>query len=145
MKIILLADEHIRLEPAASALTIEALSPEQPFSPFHMLAGALATCTHSVLYSWASHAKLDAGDLALEVRWSFAEEPHRVGEMRVAIEWPSLPANRASAARRVAEMCPIHHTLLHATPVEMTVTGGATPPRPSGTRPAAAPRAVHAR
>ncbi len=121
MKITLLADEHIRLDPIGSAMTIEALSPEQPFSPFHMLAGSLATCTYSVLYSWASHAKLDAADLALEVTWRFADDPHRVGEMHLTIDWPSLPANRANAARRVAELCPIHHTLLQATTVEMTV------------------------
>lgn len=123
MKITLLSDERVRLDPSASALTVEALTPEQPFSPFHMLASSLATCTYSVLFSWASHAKLDPADLALEVTWSFAEEPHRVGHMHLTIEWPSLPAGRANAARRVAEMCPIHHTLLHPTTVEMAVAG----------------------
>lgn len=139
MKITLLSDERIRLDPFASALTVEALTPEQPFSPFHMLAGALATCTYSVLFSWASHAKLDAADLALDVTWSFAEDPHRVGDMRLTIEWPSLPEGRENAARRVAEMCPIHHTLLHPTSVEMAVAGGAAA---SGTASGTASRAV---
>lgn len=115
MKIILLSDDAIRLEPEGPALAIEALSPDQAYSPFHMLASALATCTYSVVYSWASHAKLDTDDLALEVRWSFAEDPHRVGELHLTIDWPSLPENRAEAARRVAQMCPIHHTLLQPT------------------------------
>lgn len=123
MKITLLDDDAIRLDPAGGALTIEALTPEQSYSPFHMLGSSLATCTHSVLYSWAAHAKLDAADLALEVRWSFADDPHRVAELRLTIEWPGLPAERVNAAKRVAHMCPIHHTLLLTTPVEMTLTG----------------------
>lgn len=134
MKIILLDDDSIRLEPDAGPLTIEAFSPEQSYSPFHMLGSSLATCTYSVLHSWASHARLEADDLALEVSWSFAEDPHRVGEVRLTIEWPSLPPDRASAARRVAEMCPIHHTLLSPTTVEMQVTSGTAPalePEPS--------------
>jgi uncharacterized OsmC-like protein len=121
MKITLLDDDSIRLEPTPGALTIEALSPDQSYSPFHMLGSSLATCTFSVLQSWASHAKLDPDGLAIEVSWNFAEEPHRVAGMRMVIDWPGLPAERENAAKRVAEMCPIHHTLLANTLVEMTM------------------------
>lgn len=57
MKLILLSEDAIRLEPTEGALTIEALEPEQQYSPFHMLASSLATCTFSVMYSWAMHTK----------------------------------------------------------------------------------------
>ena len=120
MKIILLSDDAIRLEPASGPLTIEALSAEQSYSPFHMLASALAICTFSVLHAWATHASLDSRDLALEVRWTFAEQPHRVEAMHVSFDWPSLPAKRVAAAERVAEMCTIHTTLRH--PPEITIS-----------------------
>jgi len=113
MKIILLSDDAIRLEPIPGPMTIEALSAEQSYSPFHMLASGLATCTFSVMHAWATHAGLDIDDLALDVRWTFAEDPHRVDSMNVTLEWPSLPAKRYAAARRVAEMCTIHATLQH--------------------------------
>src|SRR5690349_18279510 len=113
MKIILLSDDAIRLEPIPGPMTIEALSAEQSYSPFHMLASGLATCTFSVMHAWATHAGLNIDELALEVRWTFAEDPHRVDTMNVTFEWPSLPANRHGAARRVAEMCTIHATLVH--------------------------------
>lgn len=111
MKITLLSDDAIRLTPEPGPMTIEAPSVEQSYSPFHMLASSLATCTFSVMYSWATHADLRADDLVIEVRWSFEKDPQRVGELNLTFEWPSLPERRLAAARRVAEMCTIHATL----------------------------------
>jgi uncharacterized OsmC-like protein len=125
VKIILLSDEAIRLEPDLGPMTIEAQDVEQQYSPFHMLASSLAYCTFSVLYSWATHAKLSFEDLALEVHWTFADDPHRVGEIRVALDWPSLPANRRRAAERAAELCTIHATLMHPPKIVLGLTGGA--------------------
>jgi uncharacterized OsmC-like protein len=113
VKITLLSDDAIRLTPEPGPMTIEAQSAEQTYSPFHMLASGLATCTFSVMYSWATHADLPVDDLAIEVRWTFADDPHRVGEMSVVFDWPSLPERRRAAAKRVAEMCTIHATLKH--------------------------------
>ena len=121
MKITLLSDDAIRLEPTSGQMTIEALSAEQSYSPFHMLASSLAYCTFSVMHAWATHAGFTADDLAIEVRWTFAEDPHRVGEMHMSFEWPSLPANRYAAAQRVMKMCAVHATLSH--PPEIRVEG----------------------
>lgn len=125
MKITLLSEDAIRVELVPGPMTIEALSAEQSYSPFHMLASALATCTISVMYAWASHAGLNAGDLAIEVRWTFADDPHRVDTMQLTFDWPSLPDNRYAAAARVAEMCTVHSTLHH--PPVITVGATSTP------------------
>lgn len=92
-------------------MTIEAQSVEQTYSPFHMLASSLATCTFSVMHSWATHADLRADDLTIDVRWTFAEDPRRVDHIELTFDWPSLPERRLAAAKRVAEMCTIHTTL----------------------------------
>lgn len=126
MKILLLSDDAIRLEPIPGALTIEAASPEMSYSPFHMLASGLATCTVSVLHSWATHAKIPVADLTLEVRWRFGEDPHRVADIAVTFDWPSLPANRLGAARRVAEMCTVHATLMHPPRIAIAAASEAT-------------------
>ena len=112
MKITLLSDDAIRLELAAGPLAIEAASAETSYSPFHMLASALATCTFSVLHSWATHKKLSADDLSLEVHWRFADDPHRISDMGVIFDWPSLPAERIETAKRVAALCTVHATLM---------------------------------
>ena len=114
MKITLVAEDAIRLEPTPGPMTIEADSADQLYSPFHMMASGLAFCTYSVLASWASNAKLESDDIAIEVRWSFSDNPHRVGDMQLRIEWPSLPEPRKTAAERVAALCAIHATLMHS-------------------------------
>ncbi len=111
LKITLLSDDRIRLEGAVGPMTIEAESAEMTYSPFHMVASGLGVCTFSVLGSWATNAGLGVDDLALEVGWSFAEEPHRVGRYEVVIEWPSLPEARRAAAVRVAALCTVKKTL----------------------------------
>ncbi|PYP78990.1 MAG: hypothetical protein DMD35_09470 [Gemmatimonadetes bacterium] len=119
MKITLLGDDAIRLEPVAGPMTIEAASAEMVYSPFHMLASSLATCIFSVINSWATHAKISTDDLVIDVRWKFGDEPHRVSDFAVTFDWKSLPSNRIAAARRVAELCTVHATLHH--PPQITV------------------------
>lgn len=126
MKIILLSDDSIRLEPATGQLTIEAESADREYSPYQMFASGLAVCTFGVLQSWASNVGLNADDLVIDVSWTFTEHPHRVGTIELSYEWPSLPADRVKVAHRVAELCPLHKTLVH--PPEMSirhVTGAA--------------------
>ena len=146
MKITLTGDDAIRLEPTPGALTIEAPTAETGYSPFHMLASALASCTFSVLQSWATHKKLSVDDLVLDVRWKFADDPHRVSDLDVAFTWPSLPADRVAIAKRVAALCTVHATLMHPPAIEIRASSepvaAATPALPAADMhgdPAAAP------
>ena len=113
MKIFLVSEDEIRLEPSPGAMTIEADSYEMIYSPYHMLASSLATCTFGVLSSWASQAQLSADDLTISVSWTFGEKPHRVDAVKLRFVWPSLPPERRKAAGRAASLCPVHHTLSH--------------------------------
>jgi uncharacterized OsmC-like protein len=127
MKISLISDDAIRLELVPGPLVVEAESEEQQYSPFHMLASALATCTMSVLYSWATHAEIPVDGLTIDVSWTFAENPHRVGGMALRFVWPGLPANRAEAAKRAAKLCAIHATLEHPPAIEIDGAASAAP------------------
>jgi putative redox protein len=127
MKIILTSEYSIRLEPDAGPMTIEAMEPDEQYSPFHMLASSLAYCTFSVMYSWATHSKQSVDDLAIEVSWKFSDdEPHRVSDISMNYEWPSLPAKKRNAALRVAEMCTVHATLMHPPAISIGDKGAAT-------------------
>lgn len=121
MKITLVGDDSIRLEQTGGPMTIEAASADQVYSPFHMLASSLAFCTHSILTSWATHAKLSADDLVVDVNWTFAEQPHRIGSLAVEIVWPSLPEKRVEAAKRTAALCAVHATLSHTPSISTSV------------------------
>ena len=113
MKITLLSDDAIRLEPTPGPLTIEAPTVEMSYSPFHMLASSLATCTYSVMQAWAANKQLSADDLTIEVQWIFGDDPYRVTDFGLLFDWPSLPAERMTTAKRVAALCTIHATLEH--------------------------------
>ena len=119
MKITLTGEESLRLEPSSGPLTIESESPDQSYSPFHMLGSALGACTLSVLQSWASNRNIAANDLKIDISWTFVEAQHRVGSMNVKLDWPSLSAEVWPRAIRVASVCGIHQTLTH--PIEITV------------------------
>lgn len=121
MKITLLDDARVRFDGTPGPLTVEAPSAEMQYSPFHMLASGLATCVYSTVRSWAEHAKLDADALAVEVGWSFAEEPHRVGHFDLRLEWPGLPENRRGAAERAAGFCPVHKSFEMPTEIHTEV------------------------
>jgi hypothetical protein len=78
------------------------------------------------MYAWAENAGLKAEDLIIDVSWKFDEEPqHRVGSYEIRFAWPSLPAKRLPAAKRVAEMCTIHATFMH--PPTVSIDGTASP------------------
>jgi uncharacterized OsmC-like protein len=122
MKITLLSEDSIRLEGTPGAMTIEAESADQMFSPFHMLGASLATCTFSVLASWASNFDIEPDDLVIDVSWAFADKPHRVGDMKLRFAWPSLPADRIDRAKRAATLCTVHATLHHPPTIEIEGT-----------------------
>ena len=126
MKLTLVTEDSIRLEPIPGPMTIEAPTADQSYSPFHMVAGGLAYCTFSVMYAWAENAGLKAEDLIVDVSWKFADDPHRVGQYEIRFTWPSLPAKRLAAAKRVAEMCTLHATLEHPPRISIDGTGSAT-------------------
>lgn len=128
MKITLTGEESLRLEPTTGALTIEAPSHDQSYSPFHMLGSALGSCTFSVLQSWASNKNLGVDDLKLDVAWKFMEGQHRVESMRVKLDWPSLPAELWPRAIRVAHLCGVHQTLTRQVEITVDSVHGEAPP-----------------
>lgn len=119
MKILLASEDSLRLENTGAALTVEAPTAEQSYSPFHMLASGLAMCTWSILESWADNKQMSTDGLAIDVSWEFVESPKRIGSMRVGITWPGLPAERKEQALRVAALCPVHKTLEHPPEVKI--------------------------
>ena len=133
MKIVLESEDSILLVAAEGMLAIEAASAEDSYSPFHMLASSLATCTFSVLDSWAAQAKLTVSDLSVRIRWSFAEEPHRVDAFDVQLAWPSLPEARWSAAKRVAALCAVHATLTHPPEIAIEIANSRAAVQPVST------------
>jgi uncharacterized OsmC-like protein len=127
MKIVLTGEESLRIEPTPGQLTIESASPDQSYSPFHMLGSALGMCTLSVLQSWASNKGIAPDDLRLDVSWTFVEGEHRVGSMKVVLAWPSLSAELWPRALRAASVCGVHKTLTNGIEISVDAVGTESP------------------
>ncbi len=127
MKITLTGEESLRLEPVPGPLTIEAQSHERSYSPFHMLGSALGTCTMSVLQSWASNKDIALNDLKVDISWTFVEGEHRLGSMKVVIDWPSLAAEMWPRVIRAANLCGVHKTLTHPVEISAEAVGVESP------------------
>jgi len=117
MRIVVTGETEIVVGPAPH-LEIEEEG-DAHFSPLHMLAASLATCTVAALASWADAVGLELEGLELRLRWTYVEKPYRVGEYGMDITWPALPEERLDRARRVAEACTVHHTLTHPPAIEI--------------------------
>ena len=126
MKLILVSEDAIRLEASGDGLTIEDESGTHNYSPFHMMAGGLAACAFSVLYAWGATAGFSADGLAVDVSWTFAPDPHRVGSYDMHFVWPELPEERVAAAKRAIELCAVHATFHHPPTISVEVTTGSS-------------------
>ena len=112
MKIVLHAPEDLELKSFDEpGMDIEARDPEAHYGATQMFAASLALCTGSVLVAYADQAGAHVTDLAIRVKWHYADKPFRIGAIDMAIRWPSLPETRLDAARRAASHCTLHHTL----------------------------------
>jgi uncharacterized OsmC-like protein len=116
MKITLEGETQIRLDMREEEFGIA--SDGIPVSPYHLLAGSLASCTALTVQSWAESVDVGMNDLEISIRWEMAEDrPKRVTRMDMDLHWPSLPGDRLETAERVAALCPIDATLRKGTDV----------------------------
>lgn len=123
MKITLTGEESLRLEAMGGPLTIEAPTPDLQYSPFHMLGSALGACTFSVLQSWAANKNIGVEDLKVDVSWTFVEGQHRVGSMKVALDWRTLAPELWPRAIRAATLCGVHNTLTRSPGISIVAVG----------------------
>ena len=128
MKITLTGEESLRIERTEGGLAIEAASPDQTYSPFHMLGSALGMCTFWVMQSWASNKEnILVDDLRIDVSWTFVEGEHRVGSMKVVLAWPSLSAELWPRALRAASLCGVHKSLTTGIEISVDAEGAESP------------------
>jgi putative redox protein len=120
MRIVLESENRIRLERAGEGFEIS--SEGASISPYHLLAGSLASCTALMFDSWAEEGGIDLDRLTVSVSWEMAEDrPKRVVRMDMELRWPGLPEDRVATAERLADLCPIHATLKRGTEISRRI------------------------
>ncbi len=120
MKMILQSESRIQLEVAGEGFAIA--SEDIAISPYHLLAGSLASCIVLLIEPWAKRSGIDLEPVVISVGWEHAgDRDNRVKRMDVDLRWPGLPGSRKPVVQRLAEACPIHATLVSGTVITSSV------------------------
>ena len=120
MRMILEGELRIRLEMAGEGFEIR--SEDIAISPYHLLAGSLASCIVLLIEPWAERAGIDMALVIIAVSWKHVGAgDNRVKQMDVNLLWPGLPDSRKQVVQRLAEACPIHATLVSGTEITSSV------------------------
>jgi len=117
---ILESELRIRLEVAGEGFAIA--SEDIAISPYHLLAGSLASCIVLLIEPWAERVGIDTAPVIIAVSWEYVGAgDNRVKKMDVDLSWPGLPGSRKPVVQRLAEACPIHATLVSGTVITSSV------------------------
>ena len=90
-------------------------------TPTELFVAALGACIAFYAERFLRRHALSTDGLKVACDYAWAEDPHRVGEISVAVEAPGLTPARREAFSRVIEHCTVHNSLLHPPAVRVTV------------------------
>ncbi len=100
----------------------EITSEDVSVSPYHLLAGSLASCIVLLIEPWAERVEIDIAPVIIAVSWEHVGAgDNRVKQMDVNLSWPGLPDSRKQVVQRLAEACPIHATLVSGTAITSSI------------------------
>ena len=123
MRMILEGELKIRLEMTGQGFEIT--SEDIAISPYHLLAGSLASCVVLLIEPWAENVGIDIAPVIITVSWEHVGAgDNRVKQMDVNLSWPGLSDSRKPVVQRLAEACPIHATLVSGTVITSSVRTG---------------------
>ncbi len=90
-------------------------------TPTEMFVGALAACVGYYAERYLRRHEISTDGLTVTCDYTWAENPHRVGAIDVAVDAPALPADNWETFARVVEHCTVHNTLLVPPEVRLKV------------------------
>jgi len=96
-----------------------------PSAP-ELLMASLGSCIGSVLVYFAQRRDISLEGMRIDLDWSAAEEPHRIGEIDIGLALPAtVPKKQYAALERVAHACLIHNTLTHPPKISLALSASA--------------------
>jgi len=91
-------------------------------SPIELFVGSLASCVAYFVGRFCDRHQIASEGLTIDVEWSTAEQPHRVGSITLRISLPTeLTPEQQSRLLKVAHGCTVHQSLVVPPAVEITV------------------------
>lgn len=92
-------------------------------TPTEIFVAGLAACVAFYAERFLRRHGLDTGGLNVRSAYAWADNPHRVGTIELAVDAPGLTEEKAAAFSSVIEHCTVHNTLLNPPTVQLRVIG----------------------
>ncbi len=81
-------------------------------SPVELFVGSLASCVGYFVGRYCDRHQIPTKGLSVEAEWTMAEQPHRVGQITLAIHLPHrITAEHIERLLKVAHGCTVHQSL----------------------------------
>lgn len=81
-------------------------------SPVELFVGSLAGCVGYFVSRYCMRHQIPCGGFSIDVAWSMAEQPHRVGAVSLRLNLPAeLTPSQQERLLKVAHGCTVHQSL----------------------------------
>lgn len=91
-------------------------------SPVELFVGSLAGCVGYFVSRYCVRHHIPCEGFSIDVEWSMAEQPHRVGAVNLRLTLPAaLTPSQQERLLKVAHGCTVHQSLAVPPTVEVTI------------------------
>jgi len=89
-------------------------------SPVELFAGSLGSCVAYFVGRYCTRHQIPCEGFTVDVEWSYAEQPHRVGAVELRVNLPSaVTPEQREKLLKVAHGCTVHQSLAVPPKVEI--------------------------
>lgn len=111
----------VRGHRVVADLPVENKGTNAGIAPPEFLLVALSTCAGYYALEYLRGRKLPTEGLKVEVTAEKLKSPARLGNFRIEVTVPDLPAEHEQLLLRAVTSCLIHHTLMNPTSIETVI------------------------
>ena len=91
-------------------------------SPVELFVGSLGSCVAYFVARYCTRHQIACEGLTIDVDWSYAEQPHRVGTVAIKLHLPAkLTPEQQEKLLKVAHGCTVHQSLAVPPKVEINL------------------------
>lgn len=91
-------------------------------SPVELFVGSLASCVAYFVGRYCIRQQIPCDGFTVDVEWSYAEQPHRVGAVNLRVNLPSvLRPDQREKLLKVAHGCTVHQSITMPPKVEINL------------------------
>ena len=97
---------------------------DQGMTPVELFVASLGTCIGYYAVRFCQRHDISTQGLKVQMKWSYAEQPHRIGRMSAEVHLPAkLSADLRERLQKVVEGCTVHHSITISPEISVEISG----------------------